>query len=92
MDKISKSEFVGIIQNIKNEIRTTQIRTAQQVNSNLIMMYFRIGKILYENSRYGNEFIKNISTEVRLEFPRLEGFSERNLRRMKKRWRSCQSG
>ena len=29
------------------------MRTMQQVNSNLIMMYFRIGKILYENSEYG---------------------------------------
>lgn len=26
----------------------------QQVNSNLIMMYFRIGEILEENSKYGN--------------------------------------
>lgn len=83
MDKISKPEFVGVITNIKNEIRTTQVRVAQQVNSGLIMMYFRVGKILAENIRYGNKFIENISMEVRLEFPGLEGFSGRNLRRMK---------
>lgn len=83
MNQISKSEFVGVINNIKNEIRTTQIHTAQQVNSNLIMMYFRIGKILSENVEYGNKFIKNISTEIKLIFPGIEGFSERNLRNMR---------
>lgn len=84
MEKISKNEFVGVITNIKNEIRTTQIRTAQQVNSNLIMMYFRIGKILHENSIKNIYFIRNVSTELRLEFPNMRGFSEVNLRRMRK--------
>ena len=83
MTKISKSDFVGVVANIKNEIRTTQVRTMQQVNNNLIMMYFRIGKILAENSKYGNKFIENIAMELKLEFPDLKGFSGRNLRRMK---------
>ena len=83
MAKISKSGFVNVIANIKNEIRTTQVRTMQQVNSNLIMMYFRIGKILAENSKYGNKFIENIAMELKLEFPDLKGFSGRNLRSMK---------
>ena len=83
MAKISKSDFVNVIANIKNEIRTTQVRTMQQVNSSLIMMYFRIGKILAENSKYGNKFIENIAMELKLEFPDLKGFSGRNLRSMK---------
>ena len=83
MTKISKSDFVNVIANIKNEIRTTQVRTMQQVNSNLIMMYFRIGKILAENSKYGNKFIENIAMELKLEFPDLKGFSARNLKYMK---------
>ncbi|MBQ3263592.1 DUF1016 family protein [Candidatus Saccharibacteria bacterium] len=83
MDKISKSDFISVVVGIKNEIRTTQYRTMQQVNSNLIMMYFRIGKILAKNSKYGNSFIKNVSTELTLEFPDLKGFSDRNLRSMK---------
>lgn len=83
MEKINKSDFVKIVTNIKNEIRTTQIRTMQQVNSNLIMMYFRIGKIMYENSKYGNRFIENIALELKLEMPEVKGFSGRNLRGMK---------
>ena len=84
MDKISKNEFVGIINNIKNEIKTTQIRTTQQVNSNLIMMYFRIGKILSEITANDIYFIQHVSTELKMEFPDMKGFSDRNLRSMRK--------
>ena len=83
MPNIDKGDFVKVIANIKNEIRTTQVRTMQQVNSNLIMMYFRIGKVLSKNSKYGNKFIENISLELRLEFPGMQGLSGRNLRSMK---------
>lgn len=81
-EKISE-EFRNVVCSIKSEIKTTQINTMQQINKNLIMMYFRIGKILDENSKYGNSFIKNISHAIKLEYPNIKGFSDRNLRRMK---------
>lgn len=83
MPEIIKDDFVKIVTNIKDEIKTTQVRTMQQVNSNLIMMYFRIGRILAENTKYGNTFIENIALELKMEFPNLNGFSSRNLRSMK---------
>ena len=81
-DKISE-EFKIILNNIKDEIKNTQINTIQFVNQNLIMMYFRIGKILDENSKYGNSFIENIAHAIKLEHPNIKGFSARNLRSMK---------
>ena len=82
MSKIITQDFKNTITKIKSEIRTTQIKTMQHANSELIKMYFRIGKILAENSGYGNKFIQNISTEIKLEFPGLTGFGERNLKYM----------
>lgn len=38
------SDFKKIIKNIKEEIINTQIKTVQVVNSNLILLYFRLGK------------------------------------------------
>lgn len=81
--EIAAKDFKSIIDTMKEEIKTTQVKTMQTVNSNLIMMYFRLGKIIFENSKYGNSFIKNIATELKLEFPTMKGFSERNLRAMK---------
>lgn len=46
-------------------------------------MYFRIGKIINENTKYGNNFISILSKSLKLEFPASTGFSERNLWRMK---------
>lgn len=77
-------EFRIIINNIKNEIKTTRIKIAVQANKNLINLYFKLGKILNDNFKYGNKFIDDISHELKLEFPNVEGFSVRNLKYMKK--------
>ena len=76
-------EFKNIVLNMKNEIKISQTKTMIEVNKNLIMLYFRLGKIISENSKYGKSFIKNVSTELKLEFPNMKGFSERNLNYMK---------
>ncbi|MBP3920739.1 MAG: DUF1016 family protein [Bacilli bacterium] len=78
-----EQDFKNILLNIKNEIKTSQIKTMFEVNKNLIMLYFKLGKIISENSEYGKSFIKNVSTELKLEFPNMKGFSERNLNYMK---------
>lgn len=84
VEVIDKNNFMDIVTDIKKDIRKTQIKTFQQVNSNLINLYFRIGKRLEENSKYGNSFIKNVAESIKLEYPGLKGFSERNLKYMKK--------
>ena len=78
-----EKDFKDIVLNIKNEIKTSQTKAMIEVNKNLITLYFRLGKILSENSKYGKSFIKNVSTELKLEFPNMKGFSERNLNYMK---------
>lgn len=78
-----EESFKDVVNIIKKEIKSTQIKTMFEVNKNLIMLYFRLGKILYENIEYGNKFIETISKELKLNFPDLKGFSSRNLRSMK---------
>lgn len=83
VDVIDKNNFISIVNDIKEDIKSTQTKIFQQANSNLINLYFRIGKRLEENSRYGNSFIKNVAESIKNEYPNLKGFSERNLRSMK---------
>lgn len=47
------------------------------------MLYFRLGKIVSENKKYGNNFTKQVSIELKLTFPNIKGFSERNIRSMR---------
>jgi len=82
-NKLDK-DFKDIIIKAKEDILATRYNIMQSANSEVIKLYFRLGKIVSENVKYGNNFIKNFSTSLRLEFPGTEGFSERNLSRMKK--------
>lgn len=54
------------------------------VNKELILMYWHIGKIILENSEWGNKFIENLSIDLKLDFPNSTGFSVRNLKYMRK--------
>lgn len=84
MLEFDKKEYKEIFENVKNEILKSQYNAMQLVNRELIFMYWHIGKIILENSEWGNKFIDNLSTDLKLEFPTIRGFSIRNLKNMKK--------
>ena len=56
-----EKDFKNVINEIKEDIKNTQFKTMQEVNSNLIMLYFRLGKIVSENKAYGSNFTKQVS-------------------------------
>lgn len=79
-----EENFKQIINVIKSDIKESSLKTAIQVNNNLIRLYFRLGKILYDNYEYGNKFIDEVARELKLEYPNATGYSVRNLKYMKK--------
>ena len=78
-----EKDFKSVINKIKEDIKSTQFKAMQEVNSNLIMLYFRLGKIVSDNKEYGSNFTKQVSQELKLTFPNMKGFSERNIRAMR---------
>ena len=83
-NNIDISKYKEIFENIRNEILKSQYKAIQTVNKELIFMYWHIGKIIVDNSKWGNKFIDNLSMDLKLEFPNIKGFSIRNLKYMKK--------
>ena len=83
-NEIDVSKYKEIFENIKQEILKSQYKAMQAVNKELIYMYWHIGKIILYNSEWGNKFIDNLSMDLKLEFPKINGFSIRNLKNMKK--------
>ncbi len=77
-------EFKKLVLCVKEDILKTRFEVQTNANIELIKLYFRIGKIVSENAKYGNKFIQDFSTSLKLEFPDSTGFSTRNLSRMKK--------
>ncbi len=83
-NSIEIREYKQILENIKQEVLKSQYRAMQTVNKELIFMYWHIGKIIGDNSKWGNKFIDSLSIDLKLEFPKVTGFSVRNLKYMKK--------
>lgn len=61
--------YKAILENIKCEVLNSQYKAVYSANKELIIMYWNIGRIILNNSEWGNKFIDNISADLKLEFP-----------------------
>ena len=50
----------------------------------MLILYWNIGKVIDEISVWGIKFLRNLSKEIRNEFPSAKGFSVSNLKNMAK--------
>lgn len=89
MNEIMEKDFKIIISEVKKQISNTQIEIFQNANMSLLKLYYNIGKIIYDNSEWGNKFIDEIARELKISFPNIKGFSVRNLKSMKKYYVIC---
>lgn len=71
---IDNNNYKNIFEIIKQEILKSQYQAMQAVNKELIFMYWHIGKIILENSEWGNKFVDNLSIDLKLEFPEIKRF------------------
>ncbi len=78
------SEYLQVLNQVKREIAQTRARIAAGTNSEIIWLYWRIGKALVERSIYGTRYINTLANDLRVAFPGLKGFSARSLRYMAK--------
>jgi predicted nuclease of restriction endonuclease-like (RecB) superfamily len=81
---MNAQEYLDIVNNIKTQIAASRQRVILNANSELLMLYWNIGKIINENAAYGNKFIANLERDIKAENPNLHGFSQRNLYYMAK--------
>ena len=77
------SDYFTLLEQIKAEISTTRTRAVTHVNSELICMYWRVGKMLGKGS-WGDKVIDTLSKDVRAAYPGIKGFSPRYLKYMKR--------
>lgn len=75
--------YNDVINDIKQDINQTQLNIMINANTSLVNLYYRIGKILYDNSTWGNKFLDKLAFELKIAYPNQKGFSIRNLKYMK---------
>ena len=81
---MNSNEYITVVDTIKKEIRSAQYRTAVQANTELLRLYYSIGKEINVHKVWGNKFIENLSMDIRADYPTNKGFSVRNLKYMAK--------
>ncbi len=84
--KIRTEEYSNILQQAVQEIRTSRILLAKQINSSIQSSYWNLGKLLFDKQLeegYGSGVVNQLSLDLKKEFPDM-GLSPRNLWDMKR--------
>ena len=77
------NEYFDALKKIKDQIIQTQQNVITAANIERNNLYWNIGKIIIEYSKWGNKFIETLSKDLRMTYPDTEGYSIRNLNYMK---------
>ncbi len=80
------ADYAEVLEAIKADIRTTQVRAAAAANRELIALYWRVGEAILTRQAtagWGSRVLDRLATDLQAAFPGVEGFSRRNLYRMR---------
>jgi len=78
--------YPAFLKELKQRIRDAQLRASVAVNSQLVLLYWQIGRdilIRQEKERWGAKVIDRLSADLKKSFPEMKGFSPRNLKYMR---------
>jgi predicted nuclease of restriction endonuclease-like (RecB) superfamily len=80
-------EYKAWIKELKDRIRKSQVKASVRINFSMLELYWSIGADIVNKQEalgWGSGVIIQLSQDLRLEFPGESGFSETNLRYMKR--------
>lgn len=76
-------DYTQWFSDLKKTIKSAQIKAALQVNSELLRLYWSLGKDIVEmqkSSEWGDSFLQKLSKDLSKEIPDMNGLSHRNLK------------
>jgi predicted nuclease of restriction endonuclease-like (RecB) superfamily len=80
------AHYIQFLTDIKEKLGTAQLRMARVVAQGLVQFYWELGKELLEKQKtfkWGEHFLVQFSHDMRVSNPGMQGFSVRNLQRMR---------
>ena len=75
-------EYATLVAELKDRIRSAQVRATRSVNRELIRLYWDIGKAIVERQKrlgWGKSVVEKLAFDLRVAFPDQTGFSPQNL-------------
>jgi predicted nuclease of restriction endonuclease-like (RecB) superfamily len=80
------TEYGPLLEELKEQIRTAQVRAVVAVNRELVLLYWGLGKRILaaqSDQGWGTKVIERLSRDLAHAFPDMKGFSPRNLKYMR---------
>ncbi len=74
--------YEAFIGELKNRISLARLSAGRAVNRELVLLYWDIGRGIVEKQRalgWGESVVEIVAADLRMEFPRITGFSARNV-------------
>ena len=81
-DILTTKSYMEFLNVLKKDIQSAWIRAHLAVNKELILLYWRIGNEIIKRKKelgWGSDVVKQLSFDLKHEFPDMKGFGERNL-------------
>ena len=78
--------YESFLRDLKQRIKTAQFRAVLAVNSELVVLYWQIGRDILERqdrAGWGAKIIERLAADLHRAFPDMQGFSPRNLKYMR---------
>ena len=84
--ELGSTGYASFLEQLKQRVRQAQVKAALAVNSELIALYWDIGKAIVEKQEregWGSQVIEKLCKDLQNAFPGMQGFSRRNIFRMR---------
>ncbi len=78
--------YAELFQELKTRIHAAQVRAAQAVSYELVLLYWSIGREILARQQaegWGGKIVERLAHDLQTEFPGVEGFSARSLKYMR---------
>ncbi|WP_027191925.1 PDDEXK nuclease domain-containing protein [Fundidesulfovibrio putealis] len=75
-------DYTHLLIEVKERVRSAQYAALKAVNTELVGLYWDIGRMIVErqrNAEHGTAIAEQLSNDLRTEFPGVSGFSRRNV-------------
>ena len=85
-DALVPGGYGDLLAQITSEVRVARLRAARTVDSELLALYWRIGRLILirqESEPWGSGVIQRLAGDLRREFPDMKGLSPTNLQYMR---------
>ncbi len=83
---LADQSYINFLEEIKEKIYQSQYKALKAVNTELINLYWELGKSIIEKQKqygWGKSVVENLAKDLQKEFPGTRGYSSSNLWRMK---------